>query len=78
MVYFKDNKLVIEIDTRDERPSAIYYQLVDTLTEVVWYALVNDEDNIIREEAGFLVRYLLTALHGAERPADQRPDPSKD
>ncbi len=78
MVHFKENKLVIEIDARFDRPSELYYGLIDALTEVTWYALLNDEENIIREETGFLVRHLLTALHGADRPASERPDPAND
>jgi hypothetical protein len=78
VVRFEKDRLIIEVDTRGEMSSQVYYDLLDALNEIIWYALQNDEENLIRFEVGTLVYYLQAALIGYTAHRKERPDPADD
>lgn len=62
MVRFEENKLIIEVEVTDQAPQAAHAKLLDSLVEIVWFALENDKDDMIRKESALLAYYLLKAL----------------
>ncbi|WP_080058934.1 hypothetical protein [Spirosoma aerolatum] len=75
MVHFEKDKLIIELEARDEKPLSLYYRLIDSLLEVVWFALENDEDGMIRKEVGTIAYYLLNEMLMKGQPEHKRLQP---
>lgn len=78
MVRFEKDRLIIEVDTRGEKSSQVYYYLLDALNEIVWWNLHNDGERAVSEEVGTLVYYIQAALIGYDTRLNERPDPAND
>ena len=63
MVHFGKDTLTLEIPCDSESPVETYYNTVLALTEILWFALDNDEGNdLIRRESALLTYNLLRPL----------------